>query len=62
MSNTKSNVQNLIYKILKDKNLVDIGHIFDDPSTLRWKGNEAALFSRIDLVLTNFTRKIFDFA
>ena len=62
LSNTKSNLQNLIYKILKDKNLIDIGHIFGDASTWRGRGNRAASFSRIDLILTNFTKKIFDFA
>ena len=57
LSNTKSNLQNLIYKILKDKNLIDIGHIFGDASTWRGRGNRAASFSRIDLILTNFTKK-----
>ena len=61
LSTSKSKLQDIIYKIVKDYDLTDIGNFFGNSPTWRGKGNRANSISRLDLVLTNLTRKKIQF-
>ena len=58
LSNSKSKLQDINYKIIKEYDLTDIGNIFENSPTWRGKGNRVNSISRLDLVLTILTRKI----
>ena len=57
LSTSKSKLHDIIYKIIREYDLTDIGNIFGNSPTWRGKGNRAKSISRLDLVLTNLNRK-----
>ena len=61
LSTSKSKLHDIIYKIIREYDLTDIGNIFGNSPTWRGKGNRAKSISRLDLVLTNLTRKKYNF-
>ena len=46
LSTSKSKLQDIIYKIIKDYDITDIGNIFGNSPTWRGKGNRANSISR----------------